>query len=328
MRPCVSSFSLQLFLLLLVPLAVSPRPLPPPDNAHDVLAKRAMPRVPVSAEIQSGPASLSSAPTTTPTTATPELSAIHSPDSGNLPSLLQLRATSPFVNKARLEARSHYRRGTPITTFEDGLVLEVSSGVATNLPSATPLAATTTNNTPNLPPQDTKVQTQAVQSSSRPQMTAEAQAGNGNMNTVTTLPGSTGPSTTAPAILPAALSTNAASTTLPSRYAFAFCVLSVLLNINLSSLNINGGTKSATGGERSAVSHPTVTLTSAGATWVVQPFVSVFTTVDGDGRVYTTSGIFSSTSKLAPASTEEQVDHSQSPTPGAGDESESGDNPP
>jgi len=205
MRPCSSSsYSLTLFLLIVAPLAVSPYPLR--DAAHDVAAlKPIMQPVSVRAETQGGPVSGPSE--STASLATPELSANQSPNVKNLPSLLrpQPRYISPSDDDCCLEVRGS---GTPITTFDDGFVLEVSSGVATNLPTPTSAAINTTQNSPNPPPQDPQGQTQAVPNSTRQQTTGAAQLGSGNTNTITTLPGSS----TAPAALPGTVSTQAAPT--------------------------------------------------------------------------------------------------------------------
>ena len=183
-RPSASPFSLYL-LLFIAPLAVSP---------HPTLAKRDM-------SLASGPVSISAASSVTPSataTTTPEseLSAIQGSDLDR-------------ANDARLQARA----GTPITTFDDGAVLEVSSGVATNLPAQT---TSPIQNAPNPPPGDAQVQSQAVQNSSDTQATAAAQPSNANTNIVTTS-APTGPSTTAPALLPAAQGSTQVPTTLPSR---------------------------------------------------------------------------------------------------------------
>ena len=188
-RPSASPASLY-FLLLIAPLAVSP---------HPTLAKRGM-------SLASGPVSMSAASSVTPsatatatatatTTTTPEseLSAIQGSDLDR-------------ADDARLQARA----GTPITTFDDGLVLEVSSGVATNLPAQT---TPPIQNAPNPPAQ---LQSQAVQNSSDPQATAAAQPSHADTNIVTT-PAPTAPSTTAPALLPAAQGSTQVPTTLPSR---------------------------------------------------------------------------------------------------------------
>jgi len=84
---------------------------------------------------------------------------------------------------------------------------------------------------------------------------------------------------------------------------------------------INGVIKSTAGRDPTAVPQTTALA--------LAPFVSVFTTVDSDGKAYTTSVVFSSTSQLANASADasaEQVDHSRGSGPG--NESPSGHNPP
>jgi hypothetical protein len=98
--------------------------------------------------------------------------------------------------------------GTPITTLDDGFVIEESSGLATNLPEPAPtrpaINATQNPQNPPPPPPPQDVQTQAVQSSSGHQTTAAPQPGNGNTNAVTTpvssrdpaaLPGTMSPDT-------------------------------------------------------------------------------------------------------------------------------------
>ena len=170
MQPCSYASPLHLFLLFLLPFAVSPCPL------HDVAVKRAMQPESVPAEAPGRPVSVSSG---SPPPATPELSANQGSNLKNPPSFLRLRDTLPLVS-----------RGTPITTFDDGLVLEVSSGVATNLPTPTRPAIDTTQNPPNASLQDVQLQTQAVTNPSGHETSAAPQLGNGNPNTVTTLPGS------------------------------------------------------------------------------------------------------------------------------------------
>lgn len=185
MQPCSYASPLHLFLLFLLPSAVSPCPL------HDVAVKRTMQPESVPAEAQGG---LSPAPVT------PELSANQGSNLKNPKnplSFLQLRDTAPLVS-----------RGTPITTFDDGLVLEVSSGVATNLPTPTGPAIDTTQNPPIASQQDVQLQTQAATSPSGHETTAAPQLGNGNTNTVTSFPGSS----REPAALPGTVSAQAAST--------------------------------------------------------------------------------------------------------------------
>jgi hypothetical protein len=90
-----------------------------------------------------------------------------------------------------------------------------------------------------------------------------------------------------------------------------------MINVNLSGMNINGVTRSTPGSERSAVPHTTaLTLT---------PLVSVFTTVDSNGKVHTTSVVFSSISQLSIASADAS-DHGRGRSPD--NESPSGRNPP
>ena len=288
MRPCSFASPLHLFLLFLAPLAVSPSPL------SDLAVRRTMQPVSVQAESQGAqdtPLSVASASAASP--ATPELSAVRGSNLKNLPSLLRLRDTSPLLSG----------RGTPVTTFDDGLVLEVSSGVATNLPTPTGPAVDTIQNAPTAPTQDIQVQTLAGPNLSGHQTIA----GSGNTNTFATSPGSS----TGPAALPGAVSTETVPT---SRLIFLLLRSECTINIKLYSLNING----TPGRESSAVPRTTAST--------VMPFVSVFTTVNSNGRTYTTSAVFSSTSELTNASVNGSAEQGDHHTPD--NEPSSGRNPP
>ena len=193
MRPCISSSPLHLILLILAPLAVSPSPL------RDVAVRRTMQPVSVQAEARSAQGKpLSLASVFIASLATPELSADQSSNLKKLPSPLKLRDTSPLDNGG----------GTPITTFDDGLVLRESSGVATNLPSPTSQAINTIQNPPNAPSQDVALQTPAASNLSAHETNAAAQLGNGNTITIASSPG---PSTSL-AASPSAVSTDIAPT--------------------------------------------------------------------------------------------------------------------